>query len=64
MKKIVLLISISICILLNAEIVTRQSIISQAKVYAEYSWKVNTPNPRYELYKTKGTQITGVAYSY
>ncbi len=64
MKKIVLLISISICVLLNAEIVTRQSIISQAEVYAEYSWKVNKPNPRYELYKTKGTQITGVAYSY
>ncbi|MFO8062270.1 MAG: T9SS type A sorting domain-containing protein [bacterium] len=64
MKKILLLISILACILLNAEIVTRQSIISQAKVYAEYNWKVNTPNPRYAQYKTKGTQITGVAYSY
>ncbi len=64
MKKLVFSLLILICILLNAGIVTRQSIISEAEVYAEYNWTVNTPNPRYTLYKTKGTKITGVAYSY
>jgi len=51
-------------ILLFGDIITRDAVISEASAYANYTWTVNTPNPRYKLYRVKGRSITGEAYSY
>jgi len=51
-------------VLLLGTVVCRDAIISEAATYANYTWVVNTPNPRYKIYRTKGKPITGEAYSY
>ena len=48
----------------KAWLITRNDVIYEASIYANYGWKVNTPNPKYSIYSVKGKSIIGEAYSY
>jgi len=48
----------------SSAIITRDLVISKAREYASYRWRVRRINPRYTIYSVSGREITGEAYSY
>ena len=44
--------------------ITRGDIIAVASRYANFSWRVNTPNHRYTIYTVPGYNVIGEAYSF
>jgi len=66
MKRTILILYLLILVLsINLEgAVIRNDVIYKASAYATYNWVVNTPNPRYWIYRKSGLPVTGVAYSW